>query len=667
MSSEKPPLKTAPIETVDEIDARWPGALTGDITEITRFVFHAAAHFPSGLYNGLNETYRRGYETLDNLSEAARTLLEAVEPGRYRTQGNSSRLTLAQETARMLSYQLDSTATIERLGSSADLDEAVEIARLFISRYPIYKEHNYGRSPLFPEGRSVRIPIEVDEDGLVGKSRWGASVTIETPDGGYDFPDEIADVRKKVFRRKVRDAHAELMSRVEPIDQTEASSLRNTFGAKAANLMLFERAYNMLKADFPYPGELVGIEIPPFAAVSTDLYRSWKGGDVSFREQLESLREQAQGFAQGDPEFGKLPGLVAIRSSAVHSEDGDNLSGAGIYESVTADPFDAEAFEDAIVKVFASTDSPEAIAYRKAHGVETEEMGLIIQRYVESERSNNSTHYGYVNSRANDPRITEYILEEGSLFFDHDKIDSNLLLSAHDEDDRSATQQYLHTVPDHRKEVFREVLRGFRGGATEVAHAAVLAERLFGKPVQVEFADANILQVRPIPNYQPRSTEYAFLADREPITWTRAIGFGDLTLKILSAHDDNQDEVGVVIFHSENRFTTGLDNAGYAAMPAEGAVIILHNDGHSGHAQMLAQEQGLLCLFPDTGKTLSRLEDMYYARFRGRTSNESLRLITDGFTGAIYESDEDVERRQKLLRRIAGNLTSLVEVKSHEK
>ena len=427
--------------------------------------------------------------------------------------------------------------------------------------------------------------------------------------------------------------------------------------------MLFAEHLELLKNTVGEKYYQQAIDIPPFIPVDTSLYESWQHNTAMFEKQLAELNAAALKLVTNEGKFDEdgypiadMRRVVAIRSSAVRSEDGEDMTGAGVYDSVAVDPRDPIAFRQAIEKVFASTNSPRAVQYRKQHGIDGEQMGLVIQQYCDtlSDHWGDKTPIGTVDSQAFHPNLIAVETQHGGLLFDKVKVTKHLLTSID-------SAKILHTIPDHR-------IDGIGGHSTQhthsAVHAALLAEQFFGKPVQVEFYGNNILQVRPLPrkSLEGIRRQVDFPSHIAPIDWCRATGVGDVTLKLLNEERSNVNDNGVVIFWNENRFTiTGVKDGhqGEDALPREGAVIIVNNDGYSGHAQMLCREKGLICLFPDVGVEM-RIDGVLRELRRSGANTPMLRIVSDGYKGAVYLVDpQEHAEKQALLQRIADNLAHL--------
>lgn len=641
-----------PIASVNEASERWPGVLTGDQQALRRFLFHAAGHFPDELYRELDDAWRSDRSPEENALHGALGSLG------YDSEG--SRLERATDIARLTAYRLDVDNVVENFDKTSP-DAALETARSFFDRWPASMKFNFGPSPLYPEGRTAYLPIDYRADRVDVPYKAKRVVRFakedeeapETLTGFIESGHQTLTARNQITRSALE---------APQVDADRLADLHGSYGAKAANLMVFAEHVDQLKTA---TGEKYAqqMDIPPFIPVSVDLYELWQNDKTGFEAQLAGLNAAALKLVtnensvdeDGNP-VTEIPYVVAIRSSAVFSEDGADATGAGIYDSVAADPRDPSAFRDAIERVFASTNSPSAIRYRQQHRIDGEQMGLVIQRYCDvlRDRWGDKTPIGTANSQAAHPGLMTVETQYGGLQFDRAKVASHLFTS-------TDSKEILHTIPDHR-------IDGIGGHSTRsvhgAVHAAMIAEQFFGKPVQVEFYGNNILQVRPLPERtrEDIGKQVEFPADIEPIDWCRATGVGDVTLELLDEDRHNSSKTGVVIFWNENKFTIAGVMGGHQgedALPEKGAAIVLNNDGYSGHAQMLCQEKGLLCLFPDVGVEMKIGDTLRNLRHDG-VDQPMLRIVSDGYKGAIYLVDsQEYAERQALLQRIADSLASL--------
>lgn len=641
-----------PIASVDEASVRWPGVVEGNQQALRRFLFHAAGHFPNELHQELDD--KRSERT-----PAESTLYNALRSLRYASEG--SRLERATHIARHTAFNVDTERVVGNFDPTSP-DSALETARSFFDRWPASMRFQFVRSPLYPEGRRVYAPIDYRAEQVSIPYKVERVIRLGSDD--IEAPEALTKFIESGYRAaKARSQITQSVLEAPRADMDILEGLRQLYGAKAANLMLFAEHLELLKNTVGEKYYQQAIDIPPFIPVDTSLYESWQHNTAMFEKQLAELNAAALKLVTNEGKFDEdgypiadMRRVVAIRSSAVRSEDGEDMTGAGVYDSVAVDPRDPIAFRQAIEKVFASTNSPRAVQYRKQHGIDGEQMGLVIQQYCDtlSDHWGDKTPIGTVDSQAFHPNLIAVETQHGGLLFDKVKVTKHLLTSID-------SAKILHTIPDHR-------IDGIGGHSTQhthsAVHAALLAEQFFGKPVQVEFYGNNILQVRPLPrkSLEGIRRQVDFPSHIAPIDWCRATGVGDVTLKLLNEERSNVNDNGVVIFWNENRFTiTGVKDGhqGEDALPREGAVIIVNNDGYSGHAQMLCREKGLICLFPDVGVEM-RIDGVLRELRRSGANTPMLRIVSDGYKGAVYLVDpQEHAEKQALLQRIADNLAHL--------
>lgn len=415
-------------------------------------------------------------------------------------------------------------------------------------------------------------------------------------------------------------------------DRSELESLRLEFGAKAANLIMLEnmaKSINKLRGRF----EMLELAVPEFMAVPASLYDAWKKGEdidqelLHYFEWTQTLKAENQWGNEIDK-----PSDYMVRSSAVFSEDGEQVTGAGIYESVrVAGNSTFQEFRDAVIKVYQSTDSENARYYRERYGIETESMGLVIQKYKEphtliSVRGEKS-ETGYVNSRMPGvPNLMEISTLISRNFVRRDELDFFLAL---DEDfHENAFSSVHHFEPDIFKSDQHMIVR--------VAQLALTIEKIWGQNVQMEFiADGHIInfvQVRQIPESTTESSQHImFPVGEEAIHSGAAIGIGDKVLEVLSNKDYNRDKTGAVIIPTNDMWTM---RGGPGDLPKEGAVIIADSAGQGGHIQTLCAELGLICIYPDFGD----FEKPTLA-YHELVDLKKIRVVANGIEGRLYKVD----------------------------
>lgn len=621
-------ISTKSVESFNEIAERFQGIKEREPIALARLAFHAAAHPP---INYIDEFEDYSWEPWQNTATDA--LRDASEWRRSEDKA-MSRAELATMVADRQRQEVE-TQQLENMLEQAPPDEVYTAIKSYLARYGFTLQTRIKASPLFPEGRTKIKTIEQITDSETGLLSINYGDNFLNP-AGQDLSHPIYEFLSSGYiEAKSQEATRDMSGMLEPINEAELEALRLQFGTKVAALMLFEKGSADIRktAVEEDSGYGMRMEIPPYFSVNVEVYRQWKADPNSLVSCIAGMREKAIALLDQETFGNTISEFVVVRSSAVYSEDSDQHTGAGVYKSIAVDPHDEQAFRQAIEEVYHSTDSPAAKSYRQGIGVEDELMGLLIQRYVESSdtsRYGEPGYFGHANSSGANPNIIEVITPQGALLYDKPAVENQLLFE--NSDTRSGS--LLHTNPDHDAPLYRAV------SETVVApHAAVIAEKLFEKPMQIEYVGNAIVQVRPLVGLEQGQT-MEFPSDLEPRFETAAMGVGDMELALLSEQDDNTESRGFVIFKREYEFTISQWHARYDALPKEGAVVIME-PSTSGHIQALCREKGLLCFYPKKGSDLDDIEYMGFEmtrHLRGDTKPLTLRFVADGYDGKIYEA-----------------------------
>jgi hypothetical protein len=441
-------------------------------------------------------------------------------------------------------------------------------------------------------------PIELQSLDEAGFLRF--DVTL---DGWISNASDFEEAAVLSNASKKRQELETLLESIIPLGKDIISQLRLTYGAKAANLTALEFIIDQLQgiADDKMG---VALEVPPFKRVPVDLYRAWEKGAL-----LDSdLKECFDWIQTGGCDY-------IVRSSAVFSEDGEKLTGAGKYESVIVKYGQTFAeFRQAVEKVYRSVNSSGAIDYRKRNGIEREEMGLIIQDYVISDRSGhaNSELYG-VKSHL------EIVTERSRNFIKRDRMDFFLA-----DVSESVFKQLHHFKPDKNK-VSTTMLE-------KVGAVVMVLEKIWGQKVQIEFVGGpgriHLVQIRNLPTCEKYYEDEIFFPNYPYIWAGAAVGVGDFTLPVLDAKNPHHSgENGVVIYESNDK-----DSIITRSVPDTGGIILCNDEGRNGHIQTFCAESGLFCVYPD-----SERGSISYEAFEGITH---VRTILNGIEGRIYDVSE---------------------------
>lgn len=529
-----------------------------------------------------------------------------------------SRFELAKKVEAQYGHVKEVHDLLKEAGNSS-ADDGLAMVLKYTEAKGFTVRNRYMSSPLFPEGREEKAVLSSyeDEDGRMHFPR--DAVICDEKDDEID-PKILTYLTESQPAQKNREVIRVAVSEAGEIDRDTFEELRLKYGAKAAALLCFKEKIDFINEQVKTAPSARAISIPAFEPVGVEVFEAWKSGDETFDEMCEQLRQRAITLRSKNGTYLGSQ-LTIVRSSAVKSEDGESNTGAGVYQSIAVNPDDKEAFRDAICSVYDSCSSPAALSYQKRIGVTDEQMGLVIQPYLErAEGGMSHTHYGHINSRGANPSLIELHLEHGDLLYDKTVVSDRLMVGNWGD----KAEEELHTHPDHNNEVMGHAAHSLG----DLAHAAVLAERLFGRPMQLEFVDDHVVQVRPLVGAEV--TKHVVFPEEIPVRFEMVgVGVGDMELELLPEYGDNSDKRGFIVVGQEYGFT--IYNT-YDAFPKEGAVVIL-SPSSSGHVQAHCRENGLLCFYVKNGadirydvwNTLNNLE-------KGKT----LRFVADGYRGNIY-------------------------------
>ena len=489
-----------------------------------------------------------------------------------------------------------------------------------------------GKHPFTFQRRHSDEAIEPTWENLTGYSGWHTKLRPKSG-GSISGYSEIQDAVTAAEATITRFQIEKRLAKLPPKDHDRFEQLRLQYGAKASNLILLSELVDLINKakgrDFDSR-----LAVPVFKVVPVDSYRAWRQ-----RKLLDGDLQPYYDWASGLPKeriWGSDEEMKAdyiVRSSAVFSEDGANITGAGIYESVRVfGGATFQEFRDAVAKVYESVNSPRALAYRAQHGIDEEEMGLLIQKYItpDTRFMYNQSEQGYMNSRlAGVPELMEIVTETSRNFVRRKAVDFTLGMRVGGNED--AFDDVHHFPPDQFK--IRPTL------PIKVAQLTSIVERIWGGDVQVEFVvdgfDVNFVQVKELPEDTFSQVPEAKFPDEPAFHTGASIGTGDLELPVLDHEEDNSEETGVVVFPSNFMFSIG-DNS--YRLPKEGAVIIcdINSQGKNGHIQTLCAERGLVCVFPGEYE-----EDKPTLRYHELSRMKKVRVVSNGIEARVYNGQPE--------------------------
>ncbi|MFH1601894.1 MAG: PEP/pyruvate-binding domain-containing protein [Candidatus Shapirobacteria bacterium] len=457
-------------------------------------------------------------------------------------------------------------------------------------------------------------------------------VDVELISGDYVYSSFGIQRAARIAEAGIRRYQLELrLEQLPAIDQKIFDELREQFGAKAANLVM---ANDLVESIKEYMGgdvlELMFC-VPDFRLVPVYVFQNWKEGkDID--EQLRLIFNWANNLTKrrGLSSDNMVSADYIVRSSAVCSEDGKKVTGAGIYESVVVHAGSTfEDFKQAAIKVYKSVKSQKAKDYRAENGISTEEMGLIVQKYVAEDIEKNDScerpRKGYANSvTPGVPNLMEIVTGTSRNYTRRDENDFffGLRYSLN-----PIFRDIFHFLPDRNKVDPFLLVR--------VSRISAILERVWGGPVQIEFAQdkylgLSIVQVRQLPEDSFCQACEVKFPDKPVLFSGTGVGVGDFQLSVLDKASDNRCKKGLVIFETNFMFSSEGD---IRSLPQKGAVVICSANAleEDGHIQTLCAEKGLLCLFPrDPESGLDNLN------FQKLAPLKRARIVSNGIEARLY-------------------------------
>jgi hypothetical protein len=407
---------------------------------------------------------------------------------------------------------------------------------------------------------------------------------------------------------------------------------REIYGAKGAFLRALSKGVDNLRPFLDRAG--LSYLVPDFTLIPAAVYDRARH-DPSVSQEVRAAYEWIGGRC------------VMVRSSAVHSEDGEHL-GAGVYSTFRLPAHASfEVYCEAVKAVYASTESPLAREYRR--GIEftgDEKMGVILQEYQEGSYQESA---GHINTcRFQIPKVIDvttqrrsipaFVPGEANEIFNSDSV----------------------VLPLHRLMIEREL--GTRGdrmysslvlpsdhtqesnpfSVVELGKLGVILEMYFGRPMQLEFVEAQyrnfLVQARPLPESWCRSATVQF-PERGDFLWQGAsFGVLDDELEILGEDETNCERSGLVIIDSgwmASEYLAWLERV----LPKKGAVWVLRPSEHMrGHIESRCAERGILVI---TGELLSHQDTFEY---RGELLSRLWKAYGDDPSHWLFSADRDRPR-----------------------
>lgn len=445
-------------------------------------------------------------------------------------------------------------------------------------------------------------------------------------------------------------AKLNFLEQLEPILEEEAiqPDITDVVGAKGANLVRLRRVVDKMQLAEIGIGRY--INIPPFMNVGVDAFDAWRSGQPIEDTATEILAWMRQ--TKGSQ--------YLVRSSAVNSEDGEHM-GAGVYASVLLpEEPDRETVLAAMTEVYKSTDSDHAKQYRESIGVTEEKMGLVIQELAGDP---DYTKLGTINTMMPQvPQLVDYSIRGGvhplreELGYDIWRAEKSLALDRPEslaEFGLLQKRTFPHAMRFH---VPLDTARHDPIDSWLAIQAGVLAEKIAGRPVQVEFTiengTINIVQSRPLPEEMLKPVPFGgFPETKEPVFIGGAVGVMDGVKAIANQNFTNlteqlreSDEPTLFVFDGSYGYGALTDtlamNIASLSDEDRNRIFVLVDDGirgtraDKGHVETMFAEIGIPLIFTNGSA----------GRSAGIRTGDQVEIYSNGYEGRVYkDSDEALD------------------------
>jgi len=349
------------------------------------------------------------------------------------------------------------------------------------------------------------------------------------------------------------------------------------------------------------------VQVPEFENLNVTFYDDFLNDSFDRLEaRCTELAEQFKGRS------------VAVRSSAVASEDTSKNSGAGIYHTgfVAAEDLSPDTLADAVIDVYESVDSNEAIQYRKEAGIECERMEVLVQERVGGLN-------GVIMSRL--PARAGIIPVWWSSETGEAVSGGKGVKTAYFKEDNLKKEFFRSDNVSHDSLELSAV-------ANKVIPLVFKLKEKYGMDYQAEFCldmesgQVYMVQIRPLTNVQDVVVNFP---DKKPIMKAdHVMGAGEYIgpWKMPKDIKDGWDEPLHYALMATKIEETKQVNENQrdidALTPNKKAMVLTNSKGPGVHALTIANEKGILCLCRDE----EDLGDEEYSRSHPYTKQDVLRI-----------------------------------------
>jgi len=377
------------------------------------------------------------------------------------------------------------------------------------------------------------------------------------------------------------------------------------------------------------------VQVPEFENLDVTFYDDFLNNSFDRLEsRCSELAEQFKGRS------------VAVRSSAVVSEDNEKHSGAGIYHTgfINRDNLTPDILADAVVEVYESVNSERAIQYRQEAGLNDEMMEVVIQ-----EKANGFN--GVTMSRLPSKRgIIPFWWSSttGAVVSGDDKARIDTVYLTEDEIDANKLK------PIFISDTGMNMLPRSRFMVDKFGPIVKKLRESYGMDFEAEFAvlfdydTINLLQIRPLTNVSDQ--EFTF-PDKKPILSANLVmGVGEyigpwvMPEQVVDGWREPTHYAYMASKLDQMMPHAGEGSDYHKLTPNKKAIVLTSSSSPKLHALTLANERGLLCV------CAGKIPKDYGSSARAQrpdlevpleTLGEYIHVACDGLNGHVYRATKE--------------------------
>lgn len=299
---------------------------------------------------------------------------------------------------------------------------------------------------------------------------------------------------------------------------------------------------------------------------------------------------------------------IMVRSSAVYSEDWENVTGAWIYESIEFNgTLSINDFKNVVIKIYESVNSARALKYRKENWIEKEQMWIVLQELVEVDKFDEKTKVtSFIRDKWYVNTIVKWVPKLMDIYVERwmrPVIDRNILYK-NQITDYDIYESIFYYQIDKNKYYNLNLYN-----IEQIASLSFLLEKHYGEPIQIEYITSeiypenaqckienSILQARLLPKNYKETKEITFPNKQILFEW-RALWIWNINLNILPNNNNNSDKKWIVFFKS-SKITSLWKWFQEKNLPKSWTVVVLwESNEYAWHIETLCAEKWILLIF----------------------------------------------------------------------